>query len=656
LDSVANDASVKWAGGSSLDDLGSHGTVSGVHPFVRRYLFPSLVMLAALAVGHWRFRGFRVDDELITYRLWENLFSGGALSVNTDEYVHGVSTWMTVMVGGVAEIFGRDHGALLAIHAVLGSLAAGWVVMAFGRRSSLPDGPVLLLSTGLMIAAPFSVWATSGLTGATYAATAGWAFYHLSAPGLPRRSLVSAGALLALLTWIRVDGFVLVAALSGVTVLRALLDPALRRRLVAVFGWCVLFPVAAWSTALLLQWAHYGTAFPSLVTAKTEFSAAFAGVGLSYLAEFLLPFGVFTAVAVVASAFHSAASWGRTGLLVAGAWAGYLVWVGGDWMPAYRHLTVVLVFLSAAVLALRSRAVLVFASVALFAGSVVSISLEPADRAVNSRAWLERCETGARMLDDLVGAADPLLAVEPIGCPSRFTNMRILDILGLFDTKIAAVAPIGRPVSWTEWQRSRNRGVDGAIGRSDVFIPGHGAGDGEYVWSQEPDLFLLCDPSNPTAEGCFRSWAEIRAGHDLESRYRQLAFDIGDRADWKVWVRWDAGPLGVRSTVDDVVVPAWLLAPGDGAQARRTPTGPVVVLDPGSTVQLPAASLPVGEWRVDGLAEGLTLAASGCVKVTTAGTATALRTDTPCTLSGIELRNPTKSAIPVGDLVLRPAG
>ena len=646
-------ASVKWADVSSLDDLDGHDTVPCVRLFFRRYLLPSLVMLVALVAGNWRFRGFRVDDELITYRLWRNFFSGGALSINAGEYVHGVSTWMTVMVGGLAEVFGRDHGSFLAVHAVLGSLAAGWVVVAFGRRAGLPEVPVLLLSAALMVSAPFSVWATSGLTGATYAATAGWAFYHLSAPGLPRRSLVSAGALLALSTWIRVDGFILVAALSGVTVLRALLDPVSRRRVTEVFRWCVLFPAVAWSLALLLQWMHYRTAFPSLVTAKTEFSAAFAGVGLSYLAEFLLPFGAFTLVAVVSGLYRGASSWGRTSLLIAGAWTAYLVWVGGDWMPAYRHLTVVLVLLSASVLALRSRAVLVIASAVLFTGSVVSINLEPADRAVNSRSWLERCERGARLLDDLVGDADPLLAVEPIGCPSRFTNMRILDILGLFDTKIAAVPPIGRPVSWTEWQRSRNQGTEGAVGRSDVFIPGHGAGDGDYVWSREPDLFLLCDPSGLTGEGCFRSWAEIRAGHDLDSRYRQLAFDIGDRADWKVWVRWDAGPLGVQHTSDDVVVPAWLLAPGEGAHVRSSITGPAVVLDPGSTVRLPAVPLLAGEWRVDRLAAGLTLVTSGCTKVATAGTATVVRADASCTLSSIELRNTTKNAITLSDLVLR---
>ena len=103
-----------------------------------------------------------------------------------------------------------------------------------------------------------------------------------------------------------------------------------------------------------------------------------------------------------------------------------------------------------------------------------------------------------------------------------------------------------------------------------------------------------------------------------------------------------------------MVVPAWLLAPGEGAHVRSSITGPAVVLDPGSTVQLPAVPLRAGKWRVDGLAEGLTLAASGCGKVTAAQTATVVRTLRPCTLSHVELRNMSENAITLSDLVLRP--
>ena len=352
-------------------------------------------------------------------------------------------------------------------------------------------------------------------------------------------------------------------------------------------------------------------------------------------------FGVF-AVFVLAVAWrrNSGFTTAAAGVLVL-FWSAYLVWVGGDWMPAYRHLTVVLVFLAVMLQSLRSRALLLVGAVLLAGSSLVSLRLEPADRAVNSREWLRRCAAGASLLDEMFVAYDPLLAVEPIGCPSRFTDMRMLDMLGLFEKHIASVPPIGRPVSWSEWQRARNSGTDAAVGRSDVFIPGHGAGDGPYVWSLEPDLLLLCDPSNPTGEGCFRSWAEMRHEFDVESRYRLLAFDIRDSSLWRVWVRWDSGPLGVQRSGEQVTVPAWLLADGAGAEIRAFNSRPAAVLRAGAATVFPPAELPAGAWRVHGLGAGLRIRGQGCATVS----GETIVVDGACDLSVLALVNPTSSDV-----------
>lgn len=574
--------------------------------FLRRSFLPFCVFVAALFLGSLRFRGFVIDDDAIAHRLGERLATGHGATVNAGEYVHGVTALLGVLISAVASLVGLDPFRVASWHSSAWAISCGFLLLLLARRHGVRDRFALLLGAGLMVSLPFSLWSL-GLVGVlSSAAASGWALYHIARPAASPRRLLLASLFLVLLTLCRIDGFVLALPLVLVS---AWLHGALR-----TFRWVAAPFLTGWGALLLLQWWHFGSLFPDMASTKTSLSIASLVAGGGYLLEFLRVFAavVVVVLVVVVSGLRRRDTSALPAVAVAGSYAAYLVVVGGDWMPGYRHFAVVLLLLLCAlVVASPSRRVLVAAVLAVAVSSAASLFTEPATRALDASAWFDACEEGSTMLDDVFGAADPLLAVEPLGCPSWFTDFRLLDMVGLFEDHIAHVPSVGRPVSWSQWQRERNSGPLAGQARSDVFVPGHGKGDGSYVWSREPDLFLLCDPLAPSGEGCFRSWAELRSGFLIESRYQPLVFTLSGGASWRIWVRFDAGATGVRDDGSSLVVPSWLFARGDGVTLRRVGQQVTVQAAPGARATFPALPLSPGRYRVSGLPAGAVVL-SGC--------------------------------------------
>jgi hypothetical protein len=566
----------------------------------RRVLLPFLVFAAALVLGSLRFRGFVIDDDAIAHRLGERLASGDGLTVNDGEFVHGVTALLGVLVSGLASWLGLDPFLVSGLHSSAWAVSCGFLVLATARRHGVRDRYALLLGAALLVALPFSLWSL-GLVGViSSAASAGWALHHLSAPEAPDRRLLLASLFLVLLTLCRIDGFVLALPI----LLVAAVLHGLRRG--AVF---VALPfLAGWGVLLFLQYLHFDSLFPDMASTKASLSAASLAAGADYLIEFLrvfLPVTVFGALVTLRGFRRSGNRIGLATLFVAASYVAYLVTVGGDWMPGYRHFAVVLLLLVVALISSAGSVRALLLAVALLAGSaVVSLFTEPAQRALDASSWFADCEEGATALAELLTGQDPLLAVEPLGCPSWFTEFRLLDMVGLFEDHIAHVDSVGRPVSWVDWQRARNAGPLVGTARSDVYVPGHGKGDGDYVWEREPDLFLLCDPLATTDEGCFRSWSELRSGFPIESRYQPLRFRFKDGTRWSVWVRFDGGVTGVRRDAATITVPSWLLASTATSPVRATDEGVQVVADAGATVPMPELALEPGRYRVAGLPAG----------------------------------------------------
>lgn len=586
-----------------------------------------LPVFAALAVAWAVFGRYLCDDDLIMLRYAERLVDGKGMTWTDGETVHGVSAiLMVLLVAGLGKL-GLPLLWGMALFSLTGTLAAALCVLRAARRAGSSRRFASLLAAALVLFAPFSVWVMTGIGGAVFAAMIGWAAllateqYSAEDHRRLRRARIAVLVLLCLVQTVRPDG--LLPALCVLVLVG--LNPVLRgswRRFAAgsalpILGFAAVF-------AAVQQW-YFGTPVPHLAGVKISLDLDLTRVGGLYVLEFvrgffpllfLLP--VFFAPLVLSSTLRSrsAAGWFPLvgPLLPAVVWVLYLVWVGGDWMPGNRHFALVLVLvLVAAVRAVFSSA-LPGLSTRVRAGSLllaallsgaVSMTSPAALRAHDSVEWMRVTCGGSAMLGELFAGYDPLLGVEPAGCPPYETGFRTLDMLGLNDVHVSRATATGRPVSWDEWSAVRNLDTtDAKLGQ--VFIAGHGNGDGAYVWSREPDLVVTCDPLRPGGVGCFRSWFEMYERFDVASRYRPLVLELEDGTLWHAWVRHDAGPLGVQvseegSGAGSVDVPAWLLT-GDRTPLRVRRDGSsvsgVVTLLSGEGVETPPVPLTEGTWSL----------------------------------------------------------
>jgi hypothetical protein len=322
-------------------------------------------------------------------------------------------------------------------------------------------------------------------------------------------------------------------------------------------------------------------------------------------------------------------------LFPAGLWVLYLVWVGGDWMPGNRHFALVLVLLTVSLVrAITTSGVYRYSSkvlggvllaVSLVTGAVSMNAPAAAERTVLATTWLQFLCEGSEQVSVLFEEYDPLVAVENVGCIPYVTGFDSLDMLGLADIHVSGMTPTGRPITWDEWLAMRLADVnDPRLGRS--FMPGHGNGDGVYVWDREPDLIVTCGPVDPAGAGCFRSWFEMKEAFDLASRYRLLTIDTNRWELWNAWVRYDDGVLGVRQTRVDgelvaLDVPVWLLTASRRAPLVLDETGQATVeARRNALVDVPPLLLAAGRWEVEGVPSTVEMtSASTCARLLTAG-------------------------------------
>jgi hypothetical protein len=452
-----------------------------------------------------------VDDAYISFRYARNLVEGHGLVYNPGERVEGYTNflWTLLIAGGLllgigAELCSKVLGALSALLAVYG-------VYRFALRLQ-PASPVPPLAPWLLAGSlVFMGYAIQGLETAFFAAllVAGaarlwteelegkavvgsavlFALAGLTRPEapmylgllmlmLPGRALLGVRALAAS-RWrqpLLLLGLCLVTA-AGLALLLQLqttadvaISAALAALLVLSGGLvAVTLPAALLSGRNLLRgilfllplaahliWRHhyYGAWLPNTLTAKTGDEAGQLLAGLGYLLDYLRHDGLLAALALCGIGLAAAR---RDPVLLSVATvcvvaAGYVVLVGGDWMPLFRFVTPIIPFyllLADSVLrTLMGARTLLPRLAGVAALTVVALqmvqqfgtdydrfrafALEWDRHAGRTATWFaEREATLGR--EQVAGT----IALGDIGEVGYVTGYPVLDLLGLVDTTIA---------------------------------------------------------------------------------------------------------------------------------------------------------------------------------------------------------------------------
>ncbi len=546
-------------------------------------LVPTAVLLAHAAYYY----PFVADDALISLRYADRLLDGAGLTWTDGERVEGYSNLLWIL--GVAVLGGLgfdliDASRLLGVASIVGIFVA--LAFAFRPRSFRWALPALVGGLGLAVSAPIAVWSIGGLEQPLVGVLLGFSFVA-ALPLLdgvatgPRRPLL-AGVPLALLCLTRPDG-PLFAAVFGLSIL------VLRRFARRGFRDAILLgvaPVIALAGQLAFRLAYYGDWVPNTAHMKAHVTAHSLRTGVAYLANAagsLYPLAALALIGIFAAIFFSHRR-GRALALVLSiaAWLAYVVAVGGDIFPAYRHAVPVLVLLaflaaSGVEWLVSLRVVLRVASLAGVAALLGLLAILQFDDGESQRAKHERWEWDGEavggMFHRAFAGAEPLYAVTAAGTLPYFSKLPALDMLGLNDRHIALREPV----------------PGGHLG--------HDRGDGKYVLDRAPDLITFGVPTGGSPH--FVSGGEMRRDPRFAEQYQRVTFLA--REPYLVqnvsYVRRD-GRIGVTTGPDEIRYPAYLLR-GRGVVGELDADGKMAALLPrGVTARTQPIDLASGTWRV----------------------------------------------------------
>jgi hypothetical protein len=280
-------------------------------------------------------------------------------------------------------------------------------------------------------------------------------------------------------------------------------------------------------------------------------------------------------------------------------WISYVIFIGGDIFPAYRHFVPVLVCLALAMAIvvdcilrrIRRPSFLLLAW--LVVGALLGQTLR--DQFANdiiSYARVERWDWDGKLLGEMLkrtfGARHPLLAVDTAGCLPFFSDLPSLDMLGLNDRHIARRPhPLSRP-----------------------GVLGHDIGDGKYVLSRHPDLVIFNCATGGYYPG-LPSGCEMSFAPEFITNYKAVTFEVSTSVSWRgiVHMRFEGGPLGVERTSDRVSIPGYLIMDNRERGIMDSTKRSLVIFDeqarpmvrvvPERPAQLKGLALAPGTWRVE---------------------------------------------------------
>ena len=304
---------------------------------------------------------------------------------------------------------------------------------------------------------------------------------------------------------------------------------SLKTSLTILIACCVVYiPYFLW------RWQYYGDLLPNTYYAKlgTPITKRFSD-GIYYFHTFLRSAPWILLLSIVCWMFtlvkqtgHRTNSW-KYMTVVSIVMTGYVIWIGGDHMPAYRFwvplIPVYAWFIAHAgtsgtpssntSLQMLLPVIVIFLGLAQF--------LAPDERMLNAQRPDPAAAVG-KQVGKFISQSFPegtLIATNSAGAVAYFApNHDFIDMLGLNDRVIAKRTDV--PIR-THWQQ----------------FPGHSKGDGKYVLSRNPDYIILGPAeglmANSTLEKSpdvvwFLSDQELSEDQDFHSRYMLKTATLSD--------------------------------------------------------------------------------------------------------------------------------
>jgi arabinofuranosyltransferase len=561
------------------------------------------ICAVALALQLHHFWPFLTDDAYISLRYSQRLLEGHGLTWNDMQpRVEGYTNLLWVLLCAALGAIGMNLEAAAHLLGVVSTVAAISAVAAQVYRdfpAKVRFVSALIGCLALSLSAPIAVWALGGLEQPLLAAWLAWAAYFglrwVSTNKGSTRDADVMGVLLGFALLTRADS----ALFTALFYLGAVLGDGVRTRSLIARARLLPIPILFFTAQEVFRHAYYGEWLPNTAYVKVAFTLHRLRTGLKYELMGTRSEIVFLILALVGGVALWIAGKRRQVLLLATisiGWLFYIVVIGGDNFPVYRHFVpalAVLGFMIAGCGLLTLGAPFRFSRPRLAIFTILTLLVLTSDLFAERETWERQGKSVGLFLRTAFGARHPLLVADAAGAVPYYAHMDALDPLGLNDYHIARHPIADRGQGWV----------------------GHELGDGKYVLDHKPDLILLSDLQS---KAVFPADQQLLADPRFSTHYQLVQLDAGppDPVRALIYIRRLDGRLGIVTTGNAVTVPAYLADRSDANAVRLIDGRAQLVIAPHGSAKFAALPVTAGNWKVDVAGQDATAlrvqGASGC--------------------------------------------
>jgi len=496
---------------------------------------------------------FLSDDALISLRYAERFIEGKGLTWNDGEYVEGYSNLLWILLISSISYIGVDLLDTVRIAGLLLILAIPVVTILFYYDKDRHQLSSLFISMAFyVLAAPLAVWSIGGLEQPLLAFLLVISIITFDCFIEHRKNayIILTSICLGFMVLTRPDAPLFVIAFVLALVLSNHSSAKLRIR-GAVLITTITFSFFA--AQMIFRLFYYGDILPNTAYVKLTPSGNHLINGLVYVFSalaFMFPYLPLIAFIIWKNIKGKSIS-PLILLLVISLliYLTYLVSIGGDVFPAYRHFIVVIVvffvvlvkysdivndfiILLTNYINLKNPTFIIVAIILSFA--LLQIGNHASRRAKHER-WEWIGKELAETLKEAFSNKQPLLAVTAAGCIPYWSKLPALDMLGLNDKHIA-----------------KNRPRDIGSG-----MLGHELGDADYILDRKPDLIIFNVGEFPT----FRPGRDLVKKSEFHALYKPFKIFLpGKQYYSKVFIRYGSPKVGIKAIDNELIIPGYLFA------------------------------------------------------------------------------------------------
>ncbi|AZA85785.1 hypothetical protein EG349_02765 [Chryseobacterium shandongense] len=433
-----------------------------------------LFILIVFTLGCYYYYPFLSDDSLISLRYAQRFINGKGLTWNDGHPVEGYSNLLWILIISLLGKLGMNLILAARILGIACSIGTFAVISSYFKAKNIKKEYVFLAVFLLVTTPCFTVWAIGGLEQPLYIFLLTLTLTEVSKIVNDRsRTIYLLPLWLGLLAITRPDGFLFTIL---TTIFLLFVFRKNRKDLIKV-TLVVLVPSLFLLGQLIFRYNFYGELVPNTALVKVKVTLHHALRGGFYV------FKAFFGTLLLSSlglcclfylVYKKKNLFGFYLLLNVAAWTAYVVTVGGDIFPAFRHYYVVLIIFVFAIIFGLNEMQFSFKTKSSKTGFIVILLLNPFIQLLipdNQNAIDERWEFRGMKLGETLKTTFPkntIIAVTAAGCIPYSSELPTIDMLGLNDY-------------YTPRHPPKNFGSG---------MLAHELGDANYVLGRNPDVII----------------------------------------------------------------------------------------------------------------------------------------------------------------------